>query len=1346
MGIKESDMWDGGRVTWGVGGSVLSIDEGPFQMRTTRETIGTTKEGGVIIGPDMPRLPKDIYKLINHNIEAKAIWDNVRMLLAGSELTKKDRESQLYDEFERFKMLPGENINEYYVRFHKLVNDMRNIRMTMPNIQLNSKFVNNMSPEWDRGTLLGELVPQEIGVHKTEHEMQIRVKPSAIIAVDLDTSPGIVLSQSAYRISNTAKIRFHLYGKLILRQSNSSQAGPSYASILSEVPDLKNNIDHVGEIHDEHEILNEVQQTSVVNSNNVDMAELAIYKEQVAIYEPRTKFELTERKQRMVDQLYKLYIQDQSIQTVHMMRKPKKLYEEDTTEMAIGDQNPFYLKKAKKAQPKLYDGDEILKTHHAPVIVPTSEEELELVDASNMKIAEKLKNDPEVVKWKITHKPSNYSKENFIATFTPHTILTSERVFWSKYLLKQKAEALKAKTPPLKFFHLRQSLVKEVKEMKAVFENMEADVDQNATDKKCDEIERKHLLIKNKNLIANCLAQDVFYTVTNSALTASRLHDLSVAYNVAKTRAVELEAENFRLNEKIQQDDHDTMIKNFSKIAIDHLNLQLKYQHLKERIENSNSKTSKDAPEFDAVFELNEKDAQLQAHINTIRQLKAQISQLKANKSDVIGTLDPKSIDSHNIQLIDTVDTLQKQIDIFQAENAKIKQHYKELYEAIKITCAKQIEKTTSLLNEIGNLKTQVKGKMPIITSDSDVPKASTFEKYAIDVEPIPSYNRNNRLAHQTYLNRLKDSLDTLREIVKEERIPTGRIIPLSRQSPLIRSIASTSAPIIAETQAPMVSVGLLCGRTWTHLFCVGQFCDSILEVAFRKHTCFVRDLDGVDLIKGTRGTNLYTVFVEDMMSSSPICLLSKASKNKSWLWHRRLNHLNFGTINDLARKDLVRGLPRLKFEKDHLCSACQLGKSKKYTHKPKTVNTIMEVLHTLHMDLCGPMRVQSINRKKYILVIVDDYSRLTWVKFLRSKDETPEFVIKLLKQLQVGLNKTVRNICTDNGTEFFNQHLIEYYEIAGISHQKSVLRTPQQNDVVERQNCTLVEAARTMLIFSKAPMFLWAEAIATACYTQNRSLIHTLHNKTPYELVHDKTPDLLFFRVFWALCYPTNDGEDLGKLKARADIGSGPSPNLLTPRPISSGLVPNPTLAVPYVLDNTIGPSVSIFIDQDAPSTSHSPSSSDPHSSSVHQGVADNNSFKVNPFAPTDNDPSVNIFPPEPSDEASLSKDWIYKVKLDEYGNVLKNKTRLVSKGYRQEEGIDFEESFAPVARIEAIRIFIAYAASKNRMVYQMDVKTAFLNEELKEEVYVSQPEGFVDPERPNHVYRLKKALYDLK
>ncbi|GJR84787.1 retrovirus-related pol polyprotein from transposon TNT 1-94 [Tanacetum coccineum] len=193
--------------------------------------------------------------------------------------------------------------------------------------------------------------------------------------------------------------------------------------------------------------------------------------------------------------------------------------------------------------------------------------------------------------------------------------------------------------------------------------------------------------------------------------------------------------------------------------------------------------------------------------------------------------------------------------------------------------------------------------------------------------------------------------------------------------------------------------------------------------------------------------------------------------------------------------------------------------------------------VHALYLDsgLAQTYEWESFKAHEF----VEKFIGFTWEKFLKSKDETPEFVTNFLKQIQVGLNKTVRFIRTDNGTEFVNQVMSEYYEGVGIFHQKSIPRTPQQNGVVERRNRTLIEAARTMMIFSKVPMFLWAEAVATACYTQNRSLIHTRHNKTPYELVHEKKPNLTFFRVFGALCYPTNDSEDLGKFQAKADIGN---------------------------------------------------------------------------------------------------------------------------------------------------------------------------------------------------------------
>nr|GEW53057.1 retrovirus-related Pol polyprotein from transposon TNT 1-94 [Tanacetum cinerariifolium] len=198
---------------------------------------------------------------------------------------------------------------------------------------------------------------------------------------------------------------------------------------------------------------------------------------------------------------------------------------------------------------------------------------------------------------------------------------------------------------------------------------------------------------------------------------------------------------------------------------------------------------------------------------------------------------------------------------------------------------------------------------------------------------------------------------------------------------------------------------------------------------------------------------------------ASSFCFVDLSLKTKSWLWNRRLSHLNFGAINHLAKNGLVRGLPKLKFEKDHLCS-CAMGKSKKQSHKPKSEYTSQKKLYLLHIDLCGPMRVASINGKKYILVIVDDYSQFTWVKFLASNDEAPDFIIKFQKMIQVRLNTPARNIHTDNGTEFVNQTLRSYYESVGISHETSIARSPQQNSIVESEDLSKLQAKADIDIF----------------------------------------------------------------------------------------------------------------------------------------------------------------------------------------------------------------------------------------------------------------------------------------
>nr|GEW83276.1 retrovirus-related Pol polyprotein from transposon TNT 1-94 [Tanacetum cinerariifolium] len=206
----------------------------------------------------------------------------------------------------------------------------------------------------------------------------------------------------------------------------------------------------------------------------------------------------------------------------------------------------------------------------------------------------------------------------------------------------------------------------------------------------------------------------------------------------------------------------------------------------------------------------------------------------------------------------------------------------------------------------------------------------------------------------------------------------------------------------------------------------------------------------GVDLLSRNRTTNLYTINLYEMASASRICLMARASSTKSWLWHQRLSHLNFDTINDLAKNDLVSGLLKFKYHKEYLCPSCEQGKIKRASHPPKPVPNSRQRLHLLHMDLCGPMRIASINGKRYVLVIVDDYSCYTWVHFLRSKDEAPDVIKTFLKRITILLQSPVIIIRTDNFTEFKNQVLKEYFDSVGISHQVSTVRTPQQNGAME--------------------------------------------------------------------------------------------------------------------------------------------------------------------------------------------------------------------------------------------------------------------------------------------------------
>nr|GEV94808.1 zinc finger, CCHC-type [Tanacetum cinerariifolium] len=321
------------------------------------------------------------------------------------------------------------------------------------------------------------------------------------------------------------------------------------------------------------------------------------------------------------------------------------------------------------------------------------------------------------------------------------------------------------------------------------------------------------------------------------------------------------------------------------------------------------------------------------------------------------------------------------------------------------------------------------------------------------------------------------------------------------------------------------------------------------------------RDLQGTNLLAGNYESDLYTISLQETTSSSPICFIAKASPSQTWLWHRGLSYLNFDYINLLSKKDVVIDLPKLKYVKDQLCYSCEVSKAKTSSFNTKSIPSLKGRLNLLHMDLCGPTRVASINGKKYILAVIDDCSIHTWTLFLRSKDETPEVLKDFLKMIQRNIQALVIYVRTDRGTKFSNKSL-------NVSSKKK-------------------ELSIKLL------------------------LIEHLNR--------------------------TADGEILDKMKEKGNL----------------------CILVGY--------------------------------STQSKGY-----------------------------RTAIKLKWFWKNKKDEDQTVMRNKSRLVAKGYAQEEGIDFEESFAPVARLEAIRIF--------------------------KEVYVAKPDGFIDHDHPEKVYRLRKALYGLK
>ncbi|GJS24087.1 putative ribonuclease H-like domain-containing protein [Tanacetum coccineum] len=573
-------------------------------------------------------------------------------------------------------------------------------------------------------------------------------------------------------------------------------------------------------------------------------------------------------------------------------------------------------------------------------------------------------------------------------------------------------------------------------------------------------------------------------------------------------------------------------------------------------------------------------------------------------------------------------------------------------------------------------------------------------------------------------------------------------------------------------------------------------------------------------LLRVPRKDNMYSVDLKNIVPSGGLtCLFAKATLDESNLWHRRLGHINFKTMNKLVRRNLERGLPLKIFENNHTCVACQKGKQHKAFCKTKTVSSISQPLQMLYMDLFGPTFEKSLMKKMYYLVVIDNYSRFSWVFFLATKDETSEILKTFITGIENLIDLKMKVFRCDNGTEFKNKVMNQFCEMKGIKREFSVARTPQQNRVAERKNRTLIEAARTMLADSKLPTTFWAEVVNSACYVQNKVLVIKTHNKTLYELFLGRKPALSFMRPFGCPITILNTLDHLVVAGNQTNDNAGTKENIDAGQD-GKKIVPDQEYILLPLL--TSDPSLSKG-SKDSPDDGFKPSREEekkdfedprnedsevPKDNDAHENIVygcddDLNMPNLEEISYSNDDEDVGVeadmnnlntfIPVSPILTAKLHKNhpleqiigdihsapqtirmtksvtehvepkkvwtlvdlpygkraigtkWVYKNKKDDRGIMVRNKAMLVAQGYTQEEGIDYDEVFAPVDRIEAIRLFLSYASFMNFIIYQMDVKSAFLYAQLKKRFMFANLQGLKIQSSLTKFTR-KKRLYMVK
>ncbi|GJZ09383.1 retrovirus-related pol polyprotein from transposon TNT 1-94 [Tanacetum coccineum] len=649
-------------------------------------------------------------------------------------------------------------------------------------------------------------------------------------------------------------------------------------------------------------------------------------------------------------------------------------------------------------------------------------------------------------------------------------------------------------------------------------------------EKEVDELESEKADFSNMYdlLLEECVSKDVICSYLHSLSELNAHTELQCMY-LHKVKECECLAQKLsKQTESVNNEVHNKLLKSFAKLEKHSISLELSLQHCKEQMKNNpvckENASNVFRKEREQYHEIQDLKAQMQDKNMVINELKKLILVTKG-KSVETQFDKPSVVRQPNAQRIPKPSVLGKPTPF---SNSPEMRSFQTKQSVNKTNVSDGVNHTTSVSRP--QLKCyQVKDK--VVPNNSQV----KFKKKEVeDHHRISSISKKTKFV-TAYMNDVNARTKKL------------KVVPISASKPKRKANKSVATPhkktVASDTTIQKsksyhkelyenTNQEWKCEvYTWTQKPLRTK---KIWMPKIRKDDESTSISPTIDIVSRITNIVQLILFIVDSGCTKHMTGNLKLLCNfvEKFLGTVRFGNDQFAPI--LGYGDLIQGNVTIK--RDQLCSSCEMSKAKRSSFKTKAVPSSKGRLNLLHMDLCGPMRVASINGKKYILVIVDDYSRYTWTLFLRSKDETPEVLKDFLTMIQRNLQAQVITVRTDRGTEFLNKTLHAYFKEEGIEHQTSTPRTPEQNGVVERRNRTLVEAARTMLSASKLPLSFWAEAVATACYTQNRSIIISTHGKTAYHIINDRKPSIKHLHIFGCTCYITRDGENLDKMKEKGD------------------------------------------------------------------------------------------------------------------------------------------------------------------------------------------------------------------